>query len=242
MHGRNPVPEQLEAAQADVVQGVMRERPSALLARRVIVGEGATETGFLRQMLWHWDSTRTELDDLTAVTAGVAVSNGAGDSKAPPRARAMAELGYPTLLVIDGDVSTNAELINEARSAGCVIVQWPSDQALEDAIVSSLPLDGLQELVELAVDEIGAESVLGSVSVRLEGSKLEAPDVPSWVGDYGEQQVRDALAAAAKGLKVNKSSKEEKKAWFKREDRAERLAQIVAGHINEMSGTSLVKV
>jgi hypothetical protein len=208
----------------DVVQGVIRERPSALLARRVIVGEGATETGFVRQLLWHWDSDRQNAADLTAISMGVTVTNGAGDIHAPHRAAALATLGYPTLLVADNDTD-NDEAVEVATAAGANVALWPEGMALEDVVCHDLPLPALQQLVDLAADESSQEGVIAAVGHRLE-DQLDSLDVGAWIEAHGEDRVREAMASAAKGRKTD-GSKVESKAWFKREDRGERLAALV---------------
>lgn len=232
------VPDDLTEADTDTMQGVMRQRPSSLLARRVIVGEGATETGFLRKLLWDWDQERGDPEQLTAVTAGVAVSNGSGDNQAPRRARALAELQFPTMLVIDGDVNTNDSEIASAKEKGVAIVRWPAGKAFEDVVVEALPIDGVQELAELAVDEVSEESVLVTVASRLGVDSLEGVNVSDWISKHGDQVVRSAIASAAKGLRDN-GEKKESRAWFKREDRGARVAEIVMRYRSQLSGTDL---
>lgn len=223
------VPDELAAdARLDMVQGLMRSRPSALLGRRVVVGEGATETGFLRRLLWGWDATRSPDEALTAITAGVVVANGGGDGDAPKRAEALQRLGYPTMLVVDGDVATNAGALTSARNAGVTVLRWPEGAALEDVIASAVTLEGLQKVVALAIDELGPESVLASIASRLSVPRLPSSRLDDWVETFGESKVRAAVASAAKGAKTDNSKKEERKAWFKREDRAERLGALIS--------------
>ena len=231
------VPPALEPAAADVLQGVMRERPSALLAQRVVVGEGATEVGFFRQLFHEWDERATGLTELTSVTAGAALTNGSGDSHAPRRAAALANLGYPTLLVIDGDVVTNEELINTAKAAGVKVVQWPLGCALEDVLMAELDVSGLHAVLELAIDEKSEESVLGSIGAHL-GQTIGDLEVGQLFTAFGESEVRTAIAKAAKGAKIN-GEKQDGKAWFKREDRGEQLAAVVSKHSAGLTGDVL---
>jgi hypothetical protein len=156
----------------------------------------------------------------------VAVTNGSGDSKAPDRANAIAKLGYPTLLVLDGDVTTNAPRVQAAIEAGAEVIQWSTGKALEDVVVESLSLEGLQQLVDLAADETSEEGVRAQVASRLNVSTLTTTTIADWVVSHGEENVRSAVAAAAKGQKAN-GLKTEDKSWFKREDRGERLASLV---------------
>lgn len=234
-----PVPAELDDADRDTAQGVIRKRPSALLARRIIVGEGATEVGVVRYLLDAWDGERHRPDDLTAVTAGVAVTNGEGDAQAPARAKALATLGYPTLLLLDGDVTSNAEQVAAASAAGVEVVQWSAGRALEDVVVEALSPTSLQTFVEVAADESSVEGVLSAIAVRLGASQLTSLAVDDWTQQYGLQKVRIAVAAAAKGQKLNGTKKEESKAWFKREDRGERLGAILMAIRQTVDGTEL---
>ena len=231
------VPSALAPAAANVLQGVMRERPSALLAQRVIVGEGATEVGFFRQLLHQWDEQATGITGLTSVTAGAALANGSGDSHAPRRSAALAHLGYPTLLVIDGDVTTNDALIAEAKAAGVEVVQWPLGCALEDVLMADFDVAGLHAVLELAVDEKSKESVVGSVGAHL-GQSIGDLDVAGLFATFGEAKVRNASARAAKGAKIN-GDKQDGKAWFKREDRGEQLGAVVWNHSSGLRGDVL---
>ncbi|MFD6375265.1 ATP-dependent endonuclease [Micrococcus luteus] len=75
-----PVPEDL-----DNVQGTFRIAPEALLGRRVLVGEGATEVGFLRGLLRHWDAQRIAAEQPGAASLGVVLVNGGGGTGQAPR-------------------------------------------------------------------------------------------------------------------------------------------------------------
>ncbi|MGO4859662.1 ATP-dependent nuclease [Arthrobacter sp. 2MCAF14] len=233
------VPSTLAQPQADVLQGVIRERPSAFLASKVLVGEGATEVGVLRHLLWYWDQSRTSVEDVTSVTAGVGVMNGSGDSQAPGRSSALAQLGYPTLLVIDGDVISNTEAIAAAADNGVVVVQWPLTQALEDVIVEALPVEGLQDVVDYAVADRSEEAICAAIASRLGVSRITSSLVADWISEHGEAKVRSAIAAAAKGAKPGKD-KEESKAWFKREDRGESLGAIIVKHLAAIQSETLL--
>ncbi|MEX5237333.1 ATP-dependent endonuclease [Kocuria arenosa] len=232
------VPPELDAPSTEVVQGLIRARPSALLAQRVVVAEGATEVGLVKQLLWDWDSQCTELTDITSVTAGVAVTDGGGSDPAPKRAKALATLGYPTFLLIDGDVEANRQLITDASQAGVVVAQWPRGCALEDVVVDALDPDGLQEFIDIAVSERSSESVLASVSHHL-GKQLKTLEVSEWFASHNKAEIKHAIALAAKGSKSN-GKKEESKAWFKREDRGAELGALLIRRFVLLTGEDLL--
>lgn len=223
-----PVSDDLDPAAANTMQGVMRARPSALLARRLIVGEGHTETGFLRQLLSTWDVERSDPEQLTAVTAGVMVVNGGGDSHAPNRARALASLGYPTSLVIDGDVTSNTEAIRAAAAAGVELLQWKAPNALEQVVALSLPVAGLQAMLDQVATEVSAQTVLSQVASGLSVPELDKIDVSAWIETHDTDTVRQMIGKVAKD-----------RGWFKREDRGERLAQLVLEYRGGLDGSEL---
>jgi hypothetical protein len=227
----------LPEKEGEAAQGLMRSLPSAFLARQIIVGEGATEAGFLRQLLTTWDGERESPTSPTAVTTGTTVVNGGGSSPGPQRSAALARLGYKVMLVLDGDVTENDADVRAATEAGVDIVKW-QDAALEDVIITVLPIAGLQELVELAANETSEEGVLAQVAVHLGVKSLNNLAVTEWIATHSEGAVRSALASAAKGAKA-KGGKVESRSWFKREDRGERLAQIVVKHRPALVGSEL---
>lgn len=232
------VPADLSEADTDTAQSLFRSKPSAILGRRVIVGEGATETGLLRRLLERWDVSDGDDGNVTAVAAGAVVTNGDGDSHAPKRARSFAQLGYPTMLVVDNDTTGNAKALAKATQLGVEVVQWPTGMALEDAIVEALSVEGLQAVVDLAVDEIGEASVLASLSPWLT-SAPDAPSIEDMIEADDEDTVRAAVAAAAKGLTDLAGAKADSRAWFKREDRGERLADVLIEYWSDLEDSSL---
>lgn len=209
------VPEDLAPDHLDTVQGLVRSAPSSLLARKVVVGEGATEVGFLRAIMIACDRFRLAKGKSTSVSTGTAIANGGGDSFAPERARAFADLGYRTMLVLDADVDTNADRLSAASDAGVEVVQWDKPDALEDAIFAGLSNEGIAAILGIVIDDKGAESVAGALGSRLETS-LPQDEVGRWHELADDVDFRSALAATAKA-----------KGWFKREDRGMELGEIV---------------
>jgi putative ATP-dependent endonuclease of OLD family len=231
------VPSELTEKDLDITQGLIRAKPSALLGRRVIVGEGATETGMLRRLLCIWDQLTHE--QVTSVTSGVVVTNGGGDSHAPKRARCFQTLGYPTMLVIDGDSPDNSPEAQAAAGAAVDVVQWSSGCALEDVITRALDASGLQAFVDAAVEEIAEPSVRDGLANWLP-TVPDSLDVAEMIQAHGLTAVRTAIASAAKG-KYLSGIKKDSKAWFKREDRGERLADVVWAHRQSLAGSELAQ-
>lgn len=209
------VPEDLAPDHLNTVQGLVRSAPSSLLARKVVVGEGATEVGFLRAVMISCDKFRLAKGKSTSVSTGTSIANGGGDSFAPERARAFADLGYRTMLVLDADVDTNADRVSAASDAGVEVVQWDTPDALEDAIFSAIAEEGIAAILDIVIEDKGIESVAGALSSRLHTS-LPQDEIGRWRELANDADYRSALAATAKA-----------KGWFKREDRGMELGEVV---------------
>lgn len=220
----------------DNVQGAFRSAPSALLGRRVLVGEGATEVGLLRGLLRLWDEERLGGEEPLVSAIGTVIVNGGGGTQPTQRAQTFQRLGYPTLLLMDNDdraVDTEAEA---ASTAGVTVERWSLGNALEDEIVQTLSADGLQALVNLAVELRGEESVRAAVSSRLGDKTITGTDISQWQAEAAadDATLRTAIAGAAKGKKDN--------AWFKREDAGEALAAVVVAHASGLEATVLMQI
>lgn len=223
-----PVPEDL-----DNVQGTFRSAPDAILGRRVLVGEGATEVGFLRGLLRYWDVEQLVADKPPAAAVGTVLVNGKGGTQPTQRAQNFQQLGHPTCMLVDNDDRTIDDSVAEAEAAGVLVHRWTVGNALEDEVIQTLPAAGLQAVVALAVDIKGEESVQATVGANLEGPALTGIAVSGWQAQVNADldMMRTAIAAAAA-----------KKEWFKREDRGEELAEVVIRHWGGLEATPLLKV
>lgn len=224
------VPEDL-----DNVQGTFRSAPEALLGRRVIVGEGATEVGFLRGLLRYWDTLRLSAEQATSSAIGTVLVNGAGGTQPAQRAQNFHQLGYPTCMLVDNDDRSIDDAVAEAETAGVTVHRWSEGRDLEAEVIQTLPIDGVQALVDLAVDIRGEESVRSVVAAKLAVGGLSGTDVSGWQTEAGgdESAMRTAIASAAVASK---------KEWFKREDRGEELAEVVIPHWGGLDHTHLLRV
>jgi putative ATP-dependent endonuclease of the OLD family len=229
----------------DEVQGAVRHAPSALLGSRVLVGEGATETGFLRRLCAYGDEKRQRDNEPTSITIGVEIVNGGGGDQALQRAIVFRKLGYPSAVLIDNDDSEIEERVAEAETAGVDVVRWSPGRAIEDEFAHGLSAAGLREFVAVGIENRGEESIRAQVAAQLgKGSnELSGVDPFAWVEEGEESALREALAAAAKGLKgklgeSGKARREERSAWFKREDHGERLAELWLKHYRNLRADS----
>jgi putative ATP-dependent endonuclease of OLD family len=219
------VPDALNTITHGRAQGTIRAGAAALLAKRIVVGEGPTEVGLCRALAAYWATTH--LAPLAHL--GTAITNGAGDPQAIEYATCFAELGYPTALLLDADTPTDT---TAAEAAGVQVVRWSGGVALEERIAVDLPERMLGELVELAITETGSEqaSILAVIAARLPGHpQLTETDPTAWVTPACSlEDIRRAIGRTAKD-----------KNWFKRQDRGEALGQLVVRVLADTGGSDL---
>jgi hypothetical protein len=229
----------------DEVQGAVRHAPSALLGRRLLIGEGATEAGFLRRLCAYGDEKRRARDEQTSVTAGVEIVNGGGGDQALQRAIVFRKLGYPGAVLVDNDTPEIDARVAEAEEAEVEVLRWSPGRAIEDEFAHSLGAAGLRQFVALGIESRGEESVRAQVAARLRRppSELRGVDPFGWVAEGEDEALRKALSAAAKGERVGGEEAggvrcDERAAWFKREDHGERLAELWRAHHREIRAES----
>ena len=229
-------------ADLDNARGTLRSAPSALLARRVVVCEGKTEMGVVRRFLKHWDIQRSVCGKASHAAMGITQSDGHGSTMAPARALVLRQLGYPVLLVIDHDDSGSDPGVAAASAEGAEVVRWQPGNALEDEIAASLSLAGLADLIAMAADIRGEESVRSAVADRLPGeTTISGLDPSAWLApNRSLDDVRTTIGAAAKGKKAKgDGKKEESKAWFKLEESGELVGSLLIERWDEIKDTSL---
>ena len=217
------------------VQGTLRSAPEALLGRRVMVVEGATEVGVLRTLFRHWDERRLSAGQDSSVATGTVIVDGGGGAQALQRAKDFQSLGYVTCALVDNDDSGINSRIASTEAAGIAVHRWSQGCDIEHEVIGALPLTGVQQVVDLAVDFRGEQSVVAAVSAKLENTALAGTQVSTWLQQTRADEcvLRSAIADAAVV---------EKKEWFKRQSRGEELASVVIAHRSELAGSHLAKV
>jgi hypothetical protein len=193
----------------DDMQGTIRKYPEAFLASSVLVCEGASEVGFVRGLSRYLVSKGQP-----GVEAhGVALVDGGGGSPAEliKRAEIFHRLGYRAGVFMDSDKPVDAAQENALSTAGGAVIRWQDRLALEDALFDGLPDDGVDALIERAIDLHGDDAVDANVKSKSAGLfSLANIRAERARGGYSEQ-TRKALSEAARrdGGKAGKTG------WFK---------------------------
>lgn len=198
------------------LQGVVRAASEALLGRRIIVCEGKTEVGLCRAFDEFWSE---EQNKEAFAYLGVVPVDGGG-SNASQRAIDIRQLGYAVCFLGDSDRPLAPDPA-EMQTHGIHVLLWADSKCLEERIAFDLPWEGICDLVNLAIEDRGVESVLATIAGQLEGSPASmCPDVTTW---------RDSiLLRAAVGRSAKQGS------WFKRISTGEKLGKVVCKHIARM--------
>lgn len=196
------------------VQGTVRKFPDALLARSVLVCEGASEVGLIRGLDLYRQATN--LPSLTAL--GVALVDGGGDTTFA-RASAFQKMGYRTAVLRDSDIAVHGELEAGFLQAGGQVFKWTDGHALEDELFVSLSDSGARLLLERAI-ELKEESVVADHirSVSQNGYQLQT------VMTLAELDNLDAATRAMLGR-----ASRTRKGWFKSVSAMEAVGQEIVG-------------
>lgn len=204
----------------DAVAYVLARTPEALLARKVIVAEGATEMGLCRAL----DEAWTVETGVSFAYRGVAVVDGEGGTQPAVLAGHLATLGYDVALLIDSDANAKT-----SKAAGAVVLAWPGGLCTEQRLATDLPEAAIMRMAEVA-DEFGGRGVRDALADQLKvaRSALKEGDPASWVLVAGEAAFRAAFGGVAK---------KKNQAWFKSREQGALLGNLIAEHWDAISKT-----
>lgn len=186
-----------------------RQRPSSLLARRVVVAEGKTEHGLLMECIEAWDADRAAVGLSTSAGEGVAIQDGTGGSEVAPRVEALAELGLVVAGFLDNDDRSVDAAVAAAEASGVQMIRWDHGFKTETQICSQLTAKGLTAFIKLGMRQRSSEDTVRQDLNSVDPAKLvPSLDVEDWVIlDFSIEEARERIATAA----VNRK-------WFKEVD------------------------
>jgi hypothetical protein len=194
---------------------LMRFTPRALFARRILVCEGMTEVGLLLGFREQWPGRHQgkPIEQL-----GVALADGNG-AQAPEMAIALANLGYPTALFMDSDVPLAPHTAAALLAAGVQVYEYGNMLNTEQAIFTAANDQRVQQLLDIARQNHGEESVNGAIFPRV-GMTLATvrEEFRTWELNCAMNagQLRAVIADVAKS-----------KRWFKEQRYGREIGPIV---------------
>jgi putative ATP-dependent endonuclease of OLD family len=196
------------------VQGTIRTFPDALLAKSVLVCEGASEVGLTRGI----DLSRQAANLPSLMALGTALVDGGGD-RCFERARQFQAMGYRTALLRDSDIVVHAEVEAAFRAAGGSVFSWTPGNALEDELFGSLDPASLVRMIDLAI-ELREEGTVDAHIRTASGNLCDLATVRG-VATFGVASIEDrALLGRASRLS---------RGWYKNVTAMEIVGRDIVG-------------
>lgn len=165
---------------------VLPRVPESLLARKIVVCEGATEQGVCIALDDKWV---TEGQPSFAYQ-GVAVVDGRGGDQPATVAGKLVQLGYTVALLIDSDAKAKA-----ARAQGATHLVWDGGTCTEQRLALDFPLEALQQMVALAARSPKAKSFRSVKETVADGLGIPRDtlreDPSCWIEEAGRAKVAE---------------------------------------------------
>ncbi len=221
----------LQVGVADDIQSTIRADPEAFLARSVIVCEGASEVGLIRGLDHFW----TNLNGASMMAAGTAFVNvGGGEpDRCFVRGLALRQLGYRVLVMVDADKPPTAATVQAYVDAGGEYITWREGRALEDELFLSLPDEGVDALLQRAIDLVEEEVVAEHIQSKSNG-QLTLAQIR-----HQRQQLGVPYPLATRQL-LGLAAHNRRKGWFKSVTKFEDVARDILGPYSQISEPEFV--
>lgn len=218
------------------LQFIVRSVPEAFLARKVVVCEGKTEAGLLISLdKDYWqnkhqpDPSQYKYQTMAEASVAPIESPKSGGSEAPKYAVALAKLGYRVTYFGDSDLDMN-QTKNEMKENGVEeVLIWEGGMDIERRLCLDLPLSGLKDLVDLAVNLEGDEK---SVWDKIYGN---LPEGTSFSRNFKFATLKSEIEEQILRERIGIVAGKEK--WFKRRDKGEALGELLARYLDVMQDT-----
>lgn len=208
------------------LQGTIRTYPNALLSRKVLVCEGASEVGIMRGLDRFANEGNSQLLPGGLLLHGVALVDGRGSS-APANALALRQLGFPVALLRDSDVvkkkkSKDKEKWDKSAAAEDSFVAlagkvfcWEEGYHTEAAVFKYATVSEMQKMIEYAKDFWTEELVTSDMLKHCAGASLVEIESNLSTGATSDADRLNLGLAANKG------------GWFKRIDHFETVTNDI---------------
>lgn len=212
----------------DNIQSMLRAKPSAFLARKVILGEGRTEYGLLTSLVAHWDAARLGEGQAPAAALGVALVHGDGGQQTAQRAVKLIQVGYQSAILVDCDDPGASSAIAAAEAAGAGVIRWENTHCTESALCKVLDVDALTELVQLGTTLRASEATVRDDLTFFHSGSITNLDVSQWIQD-GQVDIDGARQLIGETAK--------KREWFKSIPGGEVLGELVWSRFSLLADT-----
>lgn len=210
------------------MQDCIRKNPEALLAKKIIMCEGATEIGICRAI----NEYRILLDKENASYSGVRFADGSG-SNFINYCKGFNRLGFPLIVFCDSDDPAINTQKKDLTKLGVQINECENNHSIEQQVFKDLQWDGVIELVKHRIEDKGIESIK---STFLNAKLGNFPE--DWENEESAA-FRNALGKAAGYKKEKIDGNYEDKSWFKRIDHGLYLGTVICKYYEQMENNHL---
>ncbi|MBN8246284.1 MAG: AAA family ATPase [Verrucomicrobia bacterium] len=197
---------------------ILKRTPQALLARKVIVAEGATEVGLCQAL----DDAWTTETGGSFGYRGIVVVDGGGGTQPAEISGHLARLGYEVALLIDSDAKSKP-----SKAAGSVVLAWPDGLCTEQRLAADLPVAAIKKMA-IEADKRGGRGGRDALAAQLRVTPAILADAEPiiWPQIVDIDSLRKALGDVAK-----------KQGWFKSREQGAFLGRLIAEHWSAIPNT-----
>jgi ABC-type multidrug transport system ATPase subunit len=208
------------------LQGILRSKPEAFFAKRVISCEGATEEGIIRAI----SDNLQEKRGYGIAAQGIVHIDCGGSNKFYEVAIALKAKGYDIMVFCDDDVRKLDKEKQQAISNGVNVVMCEEGNAIEEQLFKDLPWDAICELISYALEEHkGCKTVLPIIGFKYKTIE-ELKSAP--LND--QEKLRDQFALLSKANTDNGG-------WYKSIHHGEFVGRIWLKYYDRLSSDCRLK-
>ena len=208
------------------LRAVIKSSPEAFLSRRVVVNEGKTEYGMVLHFVDTWNAEAAE-DFVSSAALGVVAIEGDGGTGSVKWATELLEVEYDVVLFVDSDDPNTNALLLDVEAKGAAVIRWVGDVCTEEAVCSQLDADGLNALIQAAVEvhddteaapAVFADQLIARGAPKAdEAAGIDPIDVTTWTtAGLSVEQARAVVSLTASKAK-----------WFKQIHKGRRLGKYI---------------
>ncbi len=197
----------LRASDSGDVAGTIRRFPDALLARSIVVCEGATEVGLIRGL--------DQASSMPSLTARATALVDGGGEEVFKRALAFRNLGYRVAVLHDSDKISTPDIKTVFETRGGASFAWSAGCCLEEELFRSLSDASALAMLEQAVQRRGDKFIDDQIR-------------SASAARHSLASCRAGLTAEARVI-IGTASKAKSSGWYKSVSEMESVARDIVG-------------
>jgi putative ATP-dependent endonuclease of OLD family len=204
---------------SDTVSAHRRRDPETFLARVAVIAEGATEVGFVENLL-----QRAIGHDL--LERGISITDGGGNDNTLTLLEGLVASGLQFAAFADDEGRDGTRWTAVKSKLGGLLFRWPSG-CLEENIIQLVPVDRLEDFIKDPEGDSGMRRRTLADRLAIEGKeysviKSQAKDLTKLIIEAATGKIPEDKKEADKGEK--KALKKHAESWFKSVEGGRELA------------------